>query len=159
MSEGVHASFDIVSASGFFRRVVLVDYHDFLEQKTDSRRAIHAALSAWHLHEWVHESQRGTDGYPFRTARAFGTHIRERCSPLGALRDISNGSKHVRATQNPRISDTRLHRGAFSNAFSRGFDISALLISIDDGTERYFEDILTEAIEWWQGYLEKCGLL
>jgi hypothetical protein len=65
------------------------------------------------------------------------------------MRDIINGSKHLGLNYKPKVVASELHRGDFSNDFSRDFDISCLLITTADGRELYFEDELETAVRFW----------
>ena len=69
------------------------------------------------------------------------------------MQDISNGTKHFTITKYPpSVKNTELHKGAFSNAFSRAFDISALEIELTNGTKLYFEDEIEKVINFWENY-------
>ena len=71
------------------------------------------------------------------------------------IKDISNGTKHKEITRyEPKLKTTKKHNGAFSNAFSRGFDISVLLVELRDGTELYFEDIADRIYAFWVDFFE-----
>jgi hypothetical protein len=44
--------FDIADSAQFYRMVV-ADYDEFIAEQHSARRALHCAISAYHLHEWV----------------------------------------------------------------------------------------------------------
>jgi hypothetical protein len=44
--------FDISNAQDFYAMLVQ-DFDEFFEDQQSSRRAIHCAITAYHLHEWV----------------------------------------------------------------------------------------------------------
>jgi hypothetical protein len=44
--------FDVITARDFYI-MVIEDFDDFMEEPHSARRALHCAISAYHLHEWV----------------------------------------------------------------------------------------------------------
>jgi len=44
--------FDVVTARDFYA-MLIEDFDDFMEEPHSARRALHCAISAYHLHEWI----------------------------------------------------------------------------------------------------------
>jgi len=44
--------FDVITARDFYV-MVIEDFDDFMEEPHSARRALHCAISAYHLHEWI----------------------------------------------------------------------------------------------------------
>jgi len=44
--------FDIKTADDFYA-VLVADFDDFMDEPHSGRRALHCAITAYHLHEWV----------------------------------------------------------------------------------------------------------
>ena len=47
---------------------------------------------------------------------------------------------------------TKRHGGAFSRAFSRAFDISKLVLVMPDETELDFEEMVAQALRFWEEF-------
>ena len=147
-------SFDIKTTSDFFKKL-LEDYKDFCADKTSSRTALNCAMTAWHLTDWTYNEFNQKLSSQFGTLSLFQQYIKQQCPSLQIMHDITNGTKHYLLTRHrPIIKKTKLHKGAFSSGFSRGFDISTLYIELDDGTKIYFEDEIEKTITFWTQYLK-----
>lgn len=66
------------------------------------------------------------------------------------LHDLSNAMKH-KSLDNPKtkIQKTNIHRGAFSSAFSKAFDISGLQVLFDNDKQIDVDDLVKLAIDYW----------
>ena len=104
-------------------------------------------VTAEHMLDWVHpcDSTR-------QKAERQSNSLLEVCSHL------ANGSKHFQAT-NPRhqsVNDAQEHRGAFSSAFSRDFDISRLEVHLKGTAEAAFgsvvevTDLARKVLDYWR---------
>lgn len=142
-------SFDIKTSEDLFK-ILLEDYKEFDANRTSSRHALHCAIMAWHMIEWVYkefESQLSED--------SFKKNIVQQCPSLEIMRNLANGTKHnKRSGENQAIKGTELHLGVFSKEFSREFDTSHLKIELRDGRKIYFEDEIKKAMLFWTGYLK-----
>ncbi|MCY4086187.1 MAG: hypothetical protein OXG37_04685 [Actinomycetia bacterium] len=49
--------------------------------------------------------------------------------------------------------------GSFSNAFSRGFDIGGLELIVEDGSKLSLEDVIHEALAFWEHFFQENGLM
>ena len=147
-------SFNIKTSIDLFK-VFKEDYSDFKSNDTDSRKAIHCALTAWHLVEWIRiefHSQKGLID--------FQNELKQKCPSLQIMQDISNGTKHTIITKYPsKIKNTSTQDGSFSNAFSSAFDISYLAIELNDGSMVSFKDEIENVIKFWTNYLKNDLLL
>ncbi|MBA4066098.1 MAG: hypothetical protein C0501_20740 [Isosphaera sp.] len=112
--------FELKTPADLFRKLE----HDLRRLEADALDAYAAFdffVTAEHMLDWVYP-----DDPDARAAARQSDPLLEVCSHL------ANGSKHFRATH-PRhrsVDDTRQHGGAFSSAFSRGFDISRLEVDL-----------------------------
>lgn len=118
-------------------------------------------MTAWHLSEWIfwefekqnftnHQSQK-------KNVREFQDRVIAICPSIKLMNDIADGSKHYKLNSSRGIK-TKMHGGSFSQAFSRAFDISVLLIIHPDGTELYFEDEIEKAVNFWKDYFVNRGI-
>jgi len=145
-------SLDIKTSKDFFKKL-LEDHKEFCSDKTSSRTALNCAMTAWHLSEWIYNEFNSQ--FPNETLSSFQDSIKKKCPSLQIMHDLANGTKHYLLTRHkPLIKDTRLHKGAYSNAFSRAFDISTLDIEKNDGTKIYFEDEIENVILFWKEFLQ-----
>jgi hypothetical protein len=95
--------FGIESARDFYSLVV-ADFEDFMREPQSARRAIHCALSAYHLHDWVW-GERLADYPQFRamlgcgdSKGAFVAWCCRKTWLFAIVQEIATGSKHFRAS-------------------------------------------------------------
>ena len=107
------------------------------------RHALNAVWTAYHIHEWVwggllngNYALQQALGLCLSGTRAskedFLTYLEINCPAFVDAQALTNAAKHF----NRAGKKSGLHRGAFSAAFSRDFDISYLWISGKAGTAR-----------------------
>ena len=116
----------------------------------DSYAAFDFFVTAEHMLDWVYPN----DKEARRQERDSRVELRI-CS------NIANGSKHFEATakQHDTVSDTRIHKGRFSNAFSSGFVTSRLMISLKGdadqtlGSEISVIAMANKVLAYWKGRL------
>ena len=98
----------ITTAREFWEQVAQPDYRDFIIDTTDLRKSTHAALSLYHLHEWVFWRLQPTDqqGNTFPSEKEFARHLSQNeCSDFALIADVANAQKHFALTRgNPQIS-------------------------------------------------------
>jgi hypothetical protein len=153
-------AFDISSPEDFLAK--LKEEQLALERDLSSaRHAINAALTAWHLADWVwvhylksQESVRIRFGPDGRDVNAFKKYLLRRCPALATMHAICTGSKHVRA-QNSNVINTARHDGGFSNGFSKGFDISRLKVVKNDGSTHWFDLELCDVVTFWDSFFKE----
>ncbi|MBZ5510516.1 MAG: hypothetical protein LAN70_05025 [Acidobacteriia bacterium] len=90
--------FDISSSQDFYAMLVQ-DFDEFIEDQQSSRRAIHCAITAYHLHEWVWGDWLGTDyltrkALSIRDKESFLAWIDKACPWFSSIQALANGSKH-----------------------------------------------------------------
>jgi hypothetical protein len=147
----------ITTTRNFFDKL-LIEHAECDADLMDHRHAINAALTSWHLYDWVWneiEPQKDTistvlpgSAEDFRSKGRFARWIQAECPALKDMRLIAKGAKHL---SDPGLTD---HGGAFSNAFSRGFDISRLTVSDPAGESVNFINLLEATIAWWEKLLD-----
>ena len=147
-------SFDIKNSADFLNKL-LEDYRDFCKDKLSSRIALNCAMTAWHITDWTYNEFNEQLTRQFKTLGSYQQKLKDQCSSLQVMHDLANGTKHFKLTKHqPVIKGTSLHKGSFSNDFSRDFDISTLEIELKDGTKIYFEDEIENTVKFWKEYLE-----
>ena len=129
--------------------------------KNDDRNkdlARDCAIKAWQLCDHVFNALGSTSR--FTTLGGLQEHVRNTCPELAYLQDICTASKHGEDLRYPaRIDDTRVQDGAFSHAFSRGFDISRLEIKLPGGQTIFFNDVLDRAVDFWSKFFDDNGIM
>lgn len=151
-----------MSFTGFFELKTPVDLfrkleHDFQrieKEPLDTFAAFDFFVTAEHMLDWVYP-----DDSASRKAVRQGNPVLEVCSHL------ANGSKHfqVRDSRHRSVEETRHHRGAFSNAFSSGFDISRLEVHLQGsaaaalGNVIAVEDLARQVLDLWRGRLASAS--
>lgn len=93
--------FGIATARDFYAMAVQ-DFDDFMEEPHSARRAIHCAISAYHLHDWVWGERLAHDP-TFRASLGCGDRkddfVNWLCRMIwhfGTVQEIATGSKHFR---------------------------------------------------------------
>jgi hypothetical protein len=81
----------------------------------------------------------------------------EKCPSLAILHDIATSAKHnevSRPKATIKNNGTNLVGGAFSNGFSRGFDISRLEIELEDDSILDYYDEVEKVVEFWKDFFK-----
>ena len=127
---------------------------EYLADPLDAQKAENFARSAHILAEWVVQDH---VAFGYQTQEHCRQDIYQRCPDLKAIRDLSNMAKHggkLEEGRTPYFKAAKLHRGAFSRAFSRAFDISRLVLVMPDETELVYEDVVAEAQRFWEAFFD-----
>lgn len=136
------SSFDIKTAKDFFRKIVMPEYNDFLENNDSSRHALLATIACYHLYEWVNQKKFTVEHFE----SVYPDHT-EMASNFELARHITNGTKHYK-----NKSATTRTRVGFSSAFrdsSVGF-ARPLIIKAQDGNEKSADNLLRELVDFWE---------
>lgn len=145
------SSFGIKTATDLFQKLT----REYRRCKADCSSADHAinfCTTAHHLYvDWLRNEL---------DAASYGklkNEVDQRISvEVGIVRDICDGSKHLILDRRPhvQISDSNVHHGGFSNAFSLGFDVDGLSITLKDGSSVYFDQIADTIFDFWKHYFD-----
>ena len=119
-----------------------------LTQPYDSCTGFNAAVTAYHLAEWVWNQRQPRD-YP--NLDRFKEMVQRECPSGWIVRDIANSAKHFTLRDAPPNS-SRGQGGGFSNAFSSGFEINHLVIDTSEGPIR-FNQVLGDVVAFWDEFL------
>jgi hypothetical protein len=111
----------------FWSGMVEPDFADCQANKADLRAAFHAAISLFHMHDWIwkmhgdavkalftyRDRDRRTN--PVRGARSFANALEQQCPDFGRIRGIANAAKHLTTEIRPvdnaarHAADTAIH--------------------------------------------------
>jgi hypothetical protein len=146
----------MTSAEEFWTRVVLPDFDEFAKTQS-ARHAHHAAVSAWHIHDWIFNEQ------PASTKKNdFQKLLIKACPELGWLRDYAETLKH-RGLARPSITVKEVlpdypfvqtvpmpigELGASVSIRVKG--TSPVTMVLEDGTKHQVSDVLQRVIGYWQ---------
>jgi hypothetical protein len=153
------ASFGIVTPRELLEKL-LDEQCDFEKEDCLSpRHAINAAMTAYHLHEWVwgaFAKQRFDLHRTWQLSQSKRAHrddfrqwLEKECPAIADARRVTDGTKHFNISAIP----TGKHQGGFQrNAFQAdAFDVSRLWIE-RDGQRQSAEEFITELVEYWSGF-------
>ncbi|MTI19756.1 hypothetical protein E1176_01850 [Fulvivirga sp. RKSG066] len=103
---------------------------------------------AWHLIDWVYEEKKQSD--ITLTKEQFRKTVYEQCQEMKIHHDLVNSFKHKNLSrQKVKIIETRVHGGAISSGFSKGFDVSRLEVHFEDKSKIDVDDLVEIAINYW----------
>lgn len=129
----------------------------FKDDDLNEDLARECACKAWHLCD--HSSKALGPNSPFPTLKKLQKHARGVCPELAYLQDICTESKHGEITRYVAcIKEARHNGGAFSNGFSRAFDISRLELELHDGQTVFFVDVVDRAVGFWLDFFQDHGI-
>jgi hypothetical protein len=105
--------FDITT-SGDFYAMLVQDFDDFMAEQHSSRRALHCAITAYHLGQWVWRDWLKDDHVVKKvlgisSENSFYNWINQTCVWFAPVRDLTNGTKHF--NQNQSFGTIRIHGG------------------------------------------------
>ena len=122
---------------------------EYLNDDLNEEKAIECSIHLWHMCDWFYEKYKSKISYNDLSNMKgdFGSE----CISLRIMRDICNSYKHskLREDSKPMLKSAVKHKGAFSRAFSSGFDISFLEAITNDGHKSDFKDDVREVLKFW----------
>ena len=144
-------SFEITTPKDMLNKLFM-EVGDYEKQLTSSRHAINAAMTAWHLVEWIYFD------FDFKTKfpkiSDYKREIKLLCPKLQIMLDIANGSKHFQITNYPpKVTETKLHEGAYSDDYSSDYDISRLQVVYNSEIFDFINEILIVR-DFWVEYFK-----
>lgn len=155
-------SFEIENSKGFYEKLK-AEYEDFDKEHLNPRHAINAAITSWHLTDWTYQEFFKTDSR-FQDSREekrnisglskYQEFLKESCSELELMRQITNGSKHCKVNRDNRTEISEGHYSSYE--YDRNYyDVPRfIIISENNKDEIDFEEILLKTIEFWKIFLE-----
>ena len=152
----------------FWQTHAVPNVREFRKDVGDQRKAMNAALSAFHMHDYVWKTYH--DSAPAKvfhqTARPydFALHlIRKECSDFNLIRDLANAHKHMKLKQNP----TRIIGSAQAMFSEPGgswiwlpswFLTTEIMVELENGTEVRFAPALEKVVLMWERLIRDLAL-
>jgi hypothetical protein len=95
--------FDLTTSSDFYAMLV-EDFDDFMAEPHSARRALHCAITAYHLREWVWRDWLESNLEVQKVIgvcdeASFNAWVNQSCVWFLTIRDLANGTKHFRRDQ------------------------------------------------------------
>jgi hypothetical protein len=109
--------------------MLVEDFDEFMDEPQSTRRAVHCAVLAYHLHDWVwggwlKHDKAIRESLGIRDIKDFLHWIDQRCVWFGFVQEIVNGTKHFRATKG--FETARVVAAPFAfDQLTAGFDEGA----------------------------------
>jgi hypothetical protein len=90
--------FDLTTSQDFYA-VLVADFDDFMAEPHSARRALHCAITAFHLYEWVWGDWLKADqatrvALGISNKKSFLSWIDRHCVWFPGIQDLPNGTKH-----------------------------------------------------------------
>jgi hypothetical protein len=150
--DSMNYSFDIKTSIDLYNEL-LKRVEEYNNDCMSSGNAVICAILCWHVIEWIYQEY-NEQLTQYKSNREFQDSVKAKCVSLSYMQDIANGSKHRGITKyTPTVKNTESHIGAFSNAFSKAFDISCLKLSLEDNQFVYFDEEIEKSVNFIQQLL------
>ena len=150
--------FDVQTAEDFYAMLV-ADFDDFMAEPHSARRALHCAITAYHLHEWVWADWLKADRalrarLGISDKQAFLAWIDRHCVWFAGIQDLTNGAKHVRPNQG---LETMRVGGYGEGPFGVGpYGQGYLLVDYGEGAGEHrwqpAANLLEVAVRFWRDF-------
>jgi hypothetical protein len=146
------------SVEDYWGKLVVPDVTAFRTEPS-APSVFRAALSVWHLHDWVwHDRNPAVDssGPAFTAYRAA---LLAACPELGWLRDITDAGKHRGLSRQPEVKGAEPQRVPFgitsSSRVSRivGQTVLKCFLVLNDGSIEDLDTVLRTAVAFWRADL------
>ena len=150
-------SFDLTASSAL---QALRDAADTYKRgELNAERARECAQKAWHLCDHFFHEAGPTSGFP--DLRSLQDNVKRACPELGYLQDICVASKHARIMKyKPSVADTHKLDGDFcrEDFDAHDFSVPRLEVTLSDGHQLLFDDLLDCAVSFWTHFFRRYGL-
>lgn len=148
------------TAERFFRHVLTPNYEQFGSSRSNYAAGFNAALSAFHMRDWVFRTTLSEAesyfGCEVKDEVALWDEVERRLPQAGYVRDIANASKHFGLTHKPstglrQAGEVEIKNFAYGEGtFGSGrFSAPNLIIPTPAG-DVYFDGCLTGVYELWR---------
>ena len=175
----VHEQFK--TAADFWSGMVVPDCEDYRSNPTSLRRALHSAISLFHMHDWIFHTHKcvvqTTFTYidragvqkPALTSEEFANSLEQRNNDFGRIRGIANAGKHLRLrpagirpvqnapsdAANTRIQTTAYGQGGFGQGPYGG--TPRVVLEGPGGSDMEFLAILENVYRMWREVMAENG--
>lgn len=162
------------AAADYWQEMVEPDYRECLNKPADLRAAFHAAISLFHMHDWIWKTHEAsvrasfifTDGkgstIKVHDTASFANALEQQCADFGRIRGIANAGKHLICKVRPvpnapsHAGKTQTRRiggyfgGFYGNYFGRYFGHATMvMLEGTNGNDMKFSDVARAVYEMW----------
>jgi hypothetical protein len=139
-----YVDFGFTSAREFWDEVVLPAYECFKAEPSRGK-AIMASFPAWHIQDWIwHDQHPGEDTRNSKDYQPFQEKLLLDCPELQWIRDVADAGKHRGLGRKKPKVEVREVKGTWPR------NATPLTMTLDDGTQHDFADVLERVIEFWR---------
>jgi hypothetical protein len=157
------------TAADYWAGVVEPDYQDCRNNPADLRIAFHAALSLFHMHDWIWKTHEAAVRASFTFTDKNGTVVKvhdkgsfanaleQQCGDFGRVRGIANAAKHFDVEVRPipnapgNATDTAVRTTAYGEGPYGGgpFGGTSRVMLVGPNGSMEFSDVIKGAYEMW----------
>lgn len=157
----------------FWRDHVLPNFKEYQVHSNSIRHAMNAALSAFHMADWVWTTYHDADPQKVADTQNVADYYRHLanngCPDFLVLKDIAEAHKHLELDRPTRYvravtsaGATGLgHIGAITRMGPMGTPMAArkrLVVQQEDGRKRGSDEVIENVIRMWEELIERDGL-
>lgn len=152
----INYTFDTITALDYFKKL-LDEREDFLKNPTSSRHAINAAITGWHLYEWVYHQYRNHPYLQkFKKPYDYRDYLVEKESCFAEIRDLADGGKHYRM-KDKHVLHTKIIKAGESIG-QQVYNEDTLIVRFkfaNVGCSITFDDVLYIVTTYWYELFSK----
>jgi hypothetical protein len=144
LESGCGRETDCPLEGGGFELWVLPAYECFKAEPSRGK-AIMASFPAWHIQDWIwHDQHPGEDTRNSKDYQPFQEKLLLDCPELQWIRDVADAGKHRGLGRKKPKVEVREVKGTWPR------NATPLTMTLDDGTQHDFADVLERVIEFWR---------
>ena len=163
--------FQLNTAADYWLKMVVPDCSEYFENSESLRYALHAAISLFHMSDWVFHTHEATvrasftfvdrkgSVTPVSDPSNFATALEQQCPNFGLIRGIAHAAKHLKLNNVRPIpnapshaSNTGVHPATFDpKVFSSAVFSTRrrVMLAGASGSDVEFDKILGSVYEMW----------
>ena len=165
------------TASDFWSKMVIPDYQQYRDESADLRSALHAAISLFHMADWVfhtHEvavkaafnfTDKNGTVWPVSSEKEFANSLEQTCDDFGRIRGIANAAKHlklmpsgIRPVQNApsNAANTVVQETGYGvGGYGQGPYGGSARVMLEGSTDMEFSTIAKTVFDMWESLIVK----
>ena len=159
-----------ITARHFWSEMAIPDIIDYRTDQANLRRALHSAISLFHMHDWVFHTHEAdvrasftfTDKNgirrPVSSPEEFANALEQQNADFGRIRGIANAGKHLKLKNIRPVQNAPSH-AANTATQSMGFGqgpyggVSRVMLEGANGNDMEFLTILENVYQMWDGLM------
>jgi hypothetical protein len=158
------------NVADYWREIVVPDFDGYSRNPSDLRSALHAAISLFHLADWVFQSHearvRATFTFKDKNntttkvgdGKGFANALEQFENDFGRVRSVANAAKHLKCDRRPVTAAANNAANTFVQATGYGqggygqgpYGGSPRVVLEDGGSNLEFMDIAKNVFDMWE---------